>query len=366
MRILYVTTVGSMMGFFRSFIKMLIKEGHTVDIACNDTDGVPCEYKDLGCRIYKLSCDRSPFCTGNIKAIKEIKQLVRVNAYDIVHCHSPIASICTRLGCMKLRKDGVKVIYTAHGFHFYKGAPFLNWALYFPVERFCSRFTDALITINQEDYNIALNKMKAKRTLYVPGVGINLNRYRQGRVDRNAKRKEIGVPTDATMLLSLGELNENKNHECVIYAIARMENKNVHYVVAGKGKLKSSLEKLADDLGIGHRVHLLGYRRDVLELCKSSDIYVHPSFREGLPVSIMEAMACGLPVIASDIRGNTELARGEGGLLFPSNNIEECKECIENLMSKDTKMLGMKNMERLEPYSEDVINSQMIDIYRVV
>lgn len=366
MRILYVTTVGSMMGFFKSFITELIKDGHTVDIACNDTESVPEEYRQLGCRICRLSCERTPFSIGALKAVREIKHIVRVNEYDIVHCHSPVASICTRLACKSLRKKGVKVIYTAHGFHFYKGAPLINWALYFPIERFCSRFTDALITINQEDYSIALNKMKAKKTLYVPGVGINFKGCRETRVDRCAKRKEIGVPMDAILLLSLGELNENKNHECVIYAMARMENKNLHYVIAGKGKLKGNLESLANDLGIGHRVHLLGFRRDVIELYKASDIYIHPSFREGLPVSVMEAMACGLPVIASDTRGCAELAGGDGGLLFSPHDIEACKRCIEALIGLDICEMGLKNIERSEPYSEERINSQMIDIYRVV
>ena len=366
MRILYVTTVGGMMGFFKSFIAMLIKEGHRVDIACNDTESVPQEYKDLNCEIYKLSCERTPFSGGTVKAVREINRIVKKNGYHIVHCHSPVASICARIACIGLRKRGVKVIYTAHGFHFYKGAPLINWALYFPIERFCSRFTDALITINHEDYSIARDKMKAKKTIYVPGVGINLNKCRLAKVDRAAKREEIGVPSDAVLLLSLGELNENKNHSTVIYAIARMENKSVHYAIAGKGELKSQLEKLARDLGIEHRVHLLGFRKDVMELCKASDIYIHPSFREGLPVSVMEAMACGLPVIASDTRGCAELADGEGGLLFSPNDIETCKNCIERLLSLDIYEMGQKNMEKAKPYSEEIINSQMIDIYKVI
>ena len=365
MRILYVTTVGGMMGFFKSFIYMLIKEGHTVDIACNRIEDIPELYRELGCRIYKLPCERKPLRIGNIKSVGKIKNIVSVGEYDIVHCHSPIASICTRLGCARLRKRGVRVIYTAHGFHFYKGAPLTNWLLYYPMEKLCSRFTDVLITINREDYLLAVNKMKAKRTIYVPGVGIDIAKYTALRVNKREKREEIGVPVDAIMLLSLGELNENKNHQTVIYALGQMGEKNIHYVIAGKGDLKNELLSLAKRLGISHRVHLLGYRRDVGELCKASDIYIHPSFREGLPVSLMEAMACGLPVIASDTRGCADLVKENGGMLFDPNNAEECRECIESLIDTDMEAVGWRNTASLSEYSLDRINTQMKEIYRV-
>ena len=166
MKILYVTTIGSTMNFFKSFIGELISEGHTVDIACNNSKSpVPEIYSDWGCNIYPISCTRSPMNKGTVKAISELKKIVAENKYDIVHCHTPIAAMCTRLACKDLRKNGVRVIYTAHGFHFYNGAPKKNWLMYYPVEKICAKYTDTLITINKEDYEFAKKKMKAKNRI---------------------------------------------------------------------------------------------------------------------------------------------------------------------------------------------------------
>jgi len=368
MRILYVTTVGGMMKFFNSFIRKLINEGHTVDIACNENiTGVPVSYDKLNCKIYNISCTRSPFCRSTVAAVSEIRKIVEANDYDIVHCHSPIAAMCTRLACRPLRKkNGVKVIYTAHGFHFFKGAPLKNWLLYFPIEKICSYFTDVLITINKEDYYFATRRMNAKKTVYVPGVGIDTVKFHSARVDRIKKRREIGVPKDAILLLSIGELNENKNHKTVIKAISQIKNDNIHYVIAGEGHLESDLKALARGLGIEKRVHFLGYRGDIAELCKISDYYIHPSYREGLPVSIMEAMASGLPILASDTRGCSDLTDDDGGILFDPHSISQCKESIDMLSTMDTETMGKHNSEKVESYSTENINSQMIDIYRAV
>ena len=161
MKILYITTVGGTMNFFNSLIKELINDGYTIDIATNEVASkVPDCYKEWGCKIYHISTSRSPFSFGNIKAIKQIKKIAK--DYDLVHCHTPLAGMATRLACRKLRKkQGLKVIYTAHGFHFYKGAPKKNWMIYYPIEKMCSRWTDVLITINKEDYELAKRKMKA-------------------------------------------------------------------------------------------------------------------------------------------------------------------------------------------------------------
>lgn len=159
------------MGFFKNFIKELLEDGHTVDIATNETTSkVPDCYREWGCQIYQISCTRSPFNKGNIDAIRQIRKIAADGSYGIVHCHTPIAAMCTRLACRKLRKSGLKVFYTAHGFHFYKGAPLKNWLVYYPIEWLCAHWTDVLITINKEDFELAKKKMKAKRVEYVPGV----------------------------------------------------------------------------------------------------------------------------------------------------------------------------------------------------
>lgn len=312
MKILYVTTVGVTMGFFKDFIRQLLDEGNTVDIAANDREwAVPDCFREWGCSIYQVDCSRSPVSPSNIKAVKQIKKLVSENKYDIVHCHTPVAGICARTACRHLRRSqGTKVIYTAHGFHFFKGAPAKNWLMFYPFEWLCAHWTDALITINTEDFALAQKHMHAGKVRYVHGVGVDIERFENHQCDRAAKRRELGVPDDAFLLLSVGELNPNKNHETVLKAVRLADNLSgtpIYYIIAGKGELKESLSQAAAELGLQDRFELLGYRTDVPGLYKTADLFVHPSFREGLPVSAMEAIASGLPVICSDIRGCRDL-----------------------------------------------------------
>lgn len=361
MKILYITTIGSTMSFFESFLRELISEGHTVDIATNEDDKplAPC-YRELGCKVYRLSCSRSPLKVGNLKAIREIRRIVTENAYDIVHCHTPIAAACTRLACRKVRKQGTRVFYTAHGFHFFKGAPKKNWLIYYPIEKLCAHFTDVLITINHEDYALAQKKLKAKRVTYVPGVGIDLEKFGKGSVDKAAKRQELGVPEDATVFLSVGELNANKNHETVMRAIADRE---IYYLIAGRGELREHLQRTADALGMTDRVKLLGFRSDIDELCAAADAFVFPSFREGLSVSVMEAMASGLPVVCSRIRGNTDLIDENGGVLFDPHSVEELKNAIRILTEQDGERLGAYNRERIRDFAIGSVNETMLKLY---
>lgn len=367
MKILYVTTIGMTMSFFKTFIKQLLDEGNVVDIACNDSESpVPEEYIQWGCRVFSLSCTRSPLQKDNFKAIAQIKQLVSENQYDIVHCHTPIAAMCTRIACRKVRRSGTRVFYTAHGFHFYKGAPLKNWLLYYPVEKMCARYTDTLITINQEDYELAQRKLHAKRVAYVPGVGIDVEKFRNTQVDRNAKRREINIPESAFLLVSVGELNANKNHEVVIRAIAELNNSNIHYAIAGRGDLRDYLIKLAEELGIGNQVHLLGYRNDIAELYKASDVCVFPSIREGLGLAAIEGMACGLPVIAADNRGTRDyMINGENGYLIRYDDVSAFAKAIHTLyLNPDAcKALGTHSRDQIRRYDVVTINQEMERLY---
>ena len=368
MKILYVTTISlTMNSFFKPHIDMLIREGYQVDIACNYKDlALDPLYGELGCVSYQVDFSRSPFSMDNIKAYGQLKRIVENGNYDIVHCHTPNASVITRLVCRKFRKKkGLKVFYTAHGFHFYKGAPKLNWMVYYPVEKFCSRFTDKLITINQEDYTLAKNKFKAKEVHYVPGVGIDLSKFENVQVDRSAKRREIGVPEDAFLLLSAGELNENKNHQIIIRALAKLNNPKVHYAIAGEGEKKEYLIGLANELGVSEQVHLLGYRKDMPELNHTADVFCFPSIREGLPVSPIEAMACGLPIIAGDNRGTRDLFVNEesGGILFSPNNVDECYQAIVDILNGDKSGMGRFNRDSVKKYSISNILIEMKSIY---
>lgn len=357
MKILYITTIGGTMHFFKSLIKELIDEGHIVDIATNETASkVPDCYREWGCKIFPISTSRSPFCLGNVKAIKEIRNIAK--NYDIVHCHTPLAGMATRLACKPLRKKGLKVFYTAHGFHFYKGAPIKNWLIYYPIEKICSRWTDTLITINKEDYERAKRCMHAKNVEYVPGVGIDVDKFKNTVVDRNEKRKEIGVPEDAFLILSVGELNENKNHQVVIRALGQLKDNNIHYVIAGEGDKKEYLAKLAKGLNVN--LHLLGHRSDVAELYKTADVFCLPSKREGLNVSIMEAMASGLPCIVSNVRGCSDLSDKNIDGLCESYNADSFLKAITKFYNKE----HLNNFERdLNAITYTKINLSMKKIY---
>ena len=364
MKILYVTTIGSTMNFFNSFIRQMLDEGHTVDIATNEnTSKAPACYREWGCTVYQIDTSRSPLDKGNINAIRQLKAIVAKERYDLVHCHTPVAAMCTRLACRKARKNGTKVFYTAHGFHFYKGAPLKNWLLYYPVEKFCAHFTDVLITINKDDYALAQKKMKAKRVEYVPGVGIDLNKFGQVTVDKAEKRKELGLSPDGFVLLSVGELNENKNHETVIRAIADMD---IYYIIAGKGELREHLQNVIDELGMTERIKLLGHRRDVAELYRAADIYVLPSIREGLNVSMMEAMASGLPCIVSRIRGNTDLLEDtKGGFLCEPKDRGDYAKKISLLAgdAEQRKEMGRENEVNIKKYSVETVTGELMKIY---
>lgn len=361
MKILYVTTIGGTMRFFTSLIKDLVSEGHTVEIAANtSTSPVRQDYYDTGCPVHTISCSRSPLSKGNIKAYKQLKKLIDENNYDIVHCHTPVAAMLTRLAARRARKKGTKVIYTAHGFHFYKGAPKKNWLMYFPIEWFCAFFTDVLININKADYEFAKKHIKAKKVVYVPGVGIDTSLFKRDWKAGAEKRKELGIPADAKLLISVGELNENKNHKCVINAIKDID---VYYIIAGKGPKDKELQALIDENGLTDRVKLLGFRKDVADLYSASDIFVFPSFREGLPVSVMEAMATGLPVVCSKIRGSVDLVDYNGGEHFNPHSAESCRKALETLLLRDLEPIGEYNKQKVQNFDFETVNKMMKEIY---
>lgn len=367
MRILYVTTISlTMNSFFKPHIHMLVKEGHQVDIACNSTD-LPLDslYQELGCKEHQIDFSRNPLSLDNIKAYRQLREVIEGGSYDVVHCHTPNASVITRLVCRKFRKKGLKVFYTAHGFHFYKGAPQMNWLVYYPVEKICSRFTDKLVTINREDYALAKAKFRAKEVHYVPGVGIDLTRFENIRVEREAKRQELGIPKDAFLLLSVGELNENKNHQVVIKALSELHDPNIHYAIAGDGDKHHDLLSQAKELGICEQVHLLGYRKDVLEIFKAADLYVLPSIREGLNVSLMEAMANELPCVVGRIRGNVDLIEENTECTFAPSDAEELTQRLQAMILNKNIRYGAQNKIKVCEFSLENVLLQMKSVYSI-
>ncbi len=356
MKILYVSTISNTMGFFTSHIKMLIEQGHTVDMACNIKKPIKPELLDLGCKVYNLEFQRAPFDKRNYIALNKLKKLILEEKYDIVHTHTPVASTCARLACRGFKN--VKVLYTAHGFHFFRGAPLKNWLLYYPIEWWLSKYTDVLITINMEDYERAKTFFKAKKVEYIPGVGIDTNRFNMVDVDRMAKRKEIGVPENAFVLLSAGELNKNKNHETIINAIAKLKKLDVYFVICGQGSLENYLFNLIKKLELEKHVKLLGYRKDIAEIYKAADLFVLPSRREGLGLVGLEAMASGLPLITSNVHGIVDYSvDGKTGFTCAPDDVDGFVEKIEKLKedAELRKLIGSYNTQAVKKF--DITNT---------
>lgn len=325
------------------------------------------EEKNFGIKIHHVDLARSPFSFANIKAYKQVCEIIKREEIDCIHCNTPIGGI---LGRLAGRKCGVKkIIYQVHGFHFYKGAPKRNWLLYYPVEKWLAKYTDALITINKDDAALAKSKLKLRnngKVYYVPGVGIDTAQYGQEDHFKTEKRKELGIPDNAFVLISVGELNENKNNGVVISAMAKLKRPEIHYVLCGVGNLQDALQKQADVAGLHSNVHFLGYRNDVRELYQMADCFVMPSFREGLSRSIMEAMSSGLPCVVSKIRGNVDLIEhGKGGYLCAPANVDEFTNAFEILHSNDglRKDMGFHNLERIKDFDITVVTREIERIY---
>lgn len=301
--------------------------------------------EDIGIVCHQVDFVRSPYCFSKHKLVcQQLKELLEKEEYSILHCHTPVGAALARYVAGKYRKSGLKTIYTAHGFHFYKSAPLKYWLLFYPVERILAKKTDVLITINKEDFMRAKKFCRHKKTKveYIPGVGIDIDYWSGKGLESGVKerirkeiRQELGVSDSEQMLLSVGELIPRKNHEEVIRALkekASLKNTNYKYFICGQGVLWEYLQQLIEQLGLADKVTLLGYRKDIRELLYAADLFVFPSKQEGLPVALLEALASGVKVVASDIRGNRDL-------------------------------LGL-SVEELEQYDSRNVNRKMDEIYR--
>ncbi len=355
-RILIVCTTDSMIyNFLIPHIKNMIGNGNEVICASSRTgDYFDILQSEYGFRMHRIDFERSPYKLSNLKAYKDLKKLIRTERIDYVFCHEPVGGALGRLAGHACRCN---VIYMAHGFHFYKGAP-KYCAIYYFVEKWLSRYTDTLITINAEDYE-ASRKFHAKKSVLVNGIGVNTKKFEYS-PDPKYLRTELDLGAEETILLSVGELIVRKNHATVIKAIKALNDKRIHYVIAGDGELANNLKNLVSEIGLEKQVHFLGYRRDINKLCNAADVFIMPSFQEGLSVALMEAMACGLPIIASRIRGNTDLIiEGQGGYLVDANDINGYATKINELIRNTDicKKMGKYNMERVKKY--DICSVQL-------
>ena len=351
--------------FHMPFLKKLKEEGYEVHVAA-DNDANDEEIRSVCDVYYNVPFARSPFDPRNLKNYWKLKRLMEREHFDIIHCHTPIVSALVRFACKKVRKNGTKILYTAHGFHFYKGAPLLNRMLYYPIEKLCAKQTDVIITINTEDFSLAKRKLSAKNVEFIPGVGIDIAHFAKDTDNKSQIRKALGVPMIAFLLLSIGELSKNKNHEILIRALAKLKNEDIHLLIAGEGILQKKLMRLAKRFKVDKQIHFLGYRYDIATLCHTVDLYAHPSYREGLPVALMEAMASGLPVVCSDIRGNRDLIDENGGIRCAPYDADAFARAIDFHIQNPalSQKEGEYNRQKSLNYEKDGIDRAVLEIYR--
>ena len=382
-RVLILASVASMIDQFNMpNIRLLQDMGYTVDVACNFEKGSTCTAEriaglkarltEMGVVYHHIDFERNVMnLPKDCKAYVQVKKIVKENRYVFIHCHSPIGGVVGRIVGHEL---GVKVIYTAHGFHFYDGAPKKNWMVYYPIEKFLSRWTDTLITINKEDFKRAEKHFHAKKTVYIPGVGVDTEKFRSGAVDVEKKRSELGVGEDGLLLLSVGELSARKNHEVVIRALTLLPEevrRHIRYFICGQGGLEDHLTSLIQ--GLDTDVTLLGFRTDITELCCAADLFVFPSMQEGLPVALMEAVACKTPVICSDIRGNTDIVKEN---LFKPSKVDGLAGLLNRLLWNGSRLYTreelkqrlqdpvLKNYRNLLDFDLAHVEGEMQKIYR--
>ena len=363
-KVLFVATVlrGHILAFHLPYMRWFQQQGYEVHCCAGNDTGesppvVPC------CdRYIEIAFHRNPLHPGNLNAYRELRALINTQGYALIHCHTPVGGMLTRLAARQARKQGTRVCYTAHGFHFFSGASPIHWLLYYTAERVLARDTDLLITINREDYRRA-QRFPAAKVALVRGVGVDLTKFGT-RADPHAVRTAIGVEADAPVIITVGEHTRRKNHEVCIRALEKLEDAVL--LLCGVGRQEEMLQKLAEDCRVADRVHFLGFRTDIPALLSASDVFLFPSLHEGLPVSLMEAMAAGLPCVVSGVRGNTDLiGDGDGGFVYKPYDTNGFANGLQTLLEnkKQRMQFGERNRMEIQAYSLPCVMEQMTGLY---
>lgn len=372
---LMVASVASMIRQFNmENIKLLQELGYKVTVATNfnGSDNEPKKssielikkLERMGVNTIQIDMDRLPLKFKNYKAYSQLKKNTNENKYDLIHCQSPVGGVLTRLAAINKK---AKVIYTAHGFHFFKGAPRKNWLIFYSLEKVLSYFTDILITINNEDYQRAKKEFHAKKTVYIPGVGIDSEKFSQNNLPTTKIREELNINKDDFLLMSVGEINENKNHEIIIRALANIDERLIKFAIIGIGSEKERLELLSQSLEISDRILFLGYKNNVKDYLSVADAFVFPSKREGLGLAALEAMASGLPIVTSNVHGIKDYSEnGVTGFTFNPHDLETAIKAINNMYNLDEDEKNkMKNRNKKIAQKFDIsnVNQAMKEVY---
>lgn len=364
-RVLLVATVQSHIGqFHKPLMRMLKENGWEIHVAARNNlaekDTLTLDYPDI---IYDLPFQRSPFDLRNLRAYQQLKAILKQTHYDVIHCNTPVGGILTRMAARKYRKTGTEVFYTAHGFHFYKGAPRINWLVYYPIEKHFAGYTDKLITVNQEDYELAKKHFFCE-VYHIHGVGANSEKYIiLDKKDKQRLRSELGL--SGHILISVGELLPNKNQKTAIKSLKTVLQSypDTYLLIAGNGPEKDRLEELAASEKLSDHVCFLGYTLRLQRYLQAADAEIACSYREGLPLNILEAMLCGIPVIASNNRGHREVIQdGVNGYIVSANDTKAYADAICKLFSKE-KIKASDIKESVEQYTDQNVLQELRAIY---
>lgn len=355
--------------FLIPYIKALVDEGWLVHVAsAYDGEDIPYIHQHID-----IPVERTPFSLKNWKAIKMLSRQIECSRYDIVHCHTPVGAYIGRLAARRARRlYGTKVIYTAHGFHFYDGAPLLSWLLYYPAEQFLSRYTDAIVTINKEDsLRVERRFTRIAKRYYLPGVGYDEERIKPDLSHISVLREELGLHPDDFVLIYTANLIAGKNH-CFLLSCLQQIVKEIprcKLLLCGEGSMREIIANKVEELHLQQHVVFAGFTWSIGDYMMLADVAVSASRREGLPLSIIEAMSSRLPVVATRIRGIEDLIENNvNGLLYTLDDKEQfCKHIISLYKNPQKRQsLSQRAAEGIERYSAKEIVPQMIGIYHEI
>lgn len=365
-KVLFVASIDKHISRFHiPSLKWFSERGFEVHVACNGFAELP--YCD---KVHQIDFVRSPYSIRHFQVINQLKKLFESEKFYLVHCHTTVASLLTRMACIAFRKkDGLKVLHTSHGFHFFKGGPLLNWLIFYPIEKMASRFQDCLITINTEDYNLACQKFYCKDVRLIPGMGVNNERFMTfGNEEKLNERKLWNIDPDAKVINYVAEFIKRKNHRFIIESAKELKAKipELIFILPGRGKLLNEMKALAEKLDVISYIWFPGFINNVESLMACSNLGVSSSKQEGLGLHIVEAMMSGLPVIATDNSGHRELIQhGENGFLYEVNNKKSFEEFVVKIFSDPYLYKKMSNaaFKQAQRFEMNLSNSKLDEIY---
>ncbi|MBM7661645.1 glycosyltransferase involved in cell wall biosynthesis [Bacillus mesophilus] len=366
-KVLFAATVYTHLAHFHiPFIQQFQQKGFEVHAIGNPNEGGKEKIEGLGVICHTIHFSRSPFSIGHLRASRELKTLFNNYSFDLIHVHTPIASFLVRYFAKQYNQG--PVLYTAHGFHFHKGSSLLNWFLYYPVEKTAKKWTDGLIVINEEDYQLAqkMGYTPGQNLFITHGVGVDLTHYNKGVTPLINIRKELAIQDDDVVITCVAEFSINKNHELLVSAWKKLlvKHDHIHLLLVGTGSQEQHVRAIVQEEQIQH-VHFLGYRHDVHHILKCSDVITLVSKREGLPKSIMEGMALGLPAIVTNVRGSRDLVNHTQNGLLTNGEVTNLEEHLSTLIEdKATRQrMGNEALLKVKNYSVDHVLSELDQIY---